>query len=261
MVSSPYLRGRHETSGEKLNTMPTFLTREGIARHLHKIIEEATRELVLISAFIKVDDETKNLLRNKKHGTAIRVIYGKRRLRHEEKDFLDSLSIKAYFLKNLHAKCYLNEGQALVTSMNLHEFSLANNDEMGILVSRQDDPELYDAIYQEASRLQAASGETSTAVSRPKLKGAETRAQTTLSAEKKPRVGFCIRCGDDVAANPMRPYCRPCYYEDDEFDDEDYEYEEDYCHICGEEYPTTFSKPLCRSCYKKYKDVFQFATA
>ena len=130
---------------------------------------------------------------------------------------------------------------------------------MGILVSKKDDSELYDAIYREARRLQAASSESSTASrSQPKLKRVETRAQITWNAEKKPQDGFCIRCGDDVAANPMRPYCKPCYYEDDEFEDEEYEYVEDYCHICGQEYQATLSKPLCRSCYTKYKGLFQF---
>ena len=46
--------------------MATFLTREDIVYHLGKIIEEADRELVLISPYIKADDETKNLLKNKK---------------------------------------------------------------------------------------------------------------------------------------------------------------------------------------------------
>ena len=37
--------------------MATFLTREDIVSHLGKIIEEADRELVLISPYIKADDE------------------------------------------------------------------------------------------------------------------------------------------------------------------------------------------------------------
>ena len=44
-------------------------------------------------------------------------------------------SIKTSVRKNLHAKCYLNEKEALLTSMNLYEYSQEHNDEMGILVS------------------------------------------------------------------------------------------------------------------------------
>ena len=45
--------------------------------------------------------------------------------------------IKTSFRRNLHAKCYLNENEALLTSMNLYEFSEKNNDEMGVLVSEE----------------------------------------------------------------------------------------------------------------------------
>ena len=31
-------------------------------------------------------------------------------------------SIQTLFRRNLHAKCYLNEKEALLTSMNLYEF-------------------------------------------------------------------------------------------------------------------------------------------
>ena len=65
--------------------MATFLTREGIVYHLGKIIEEADRELVLISPYIKADDETKNLLKNKTRATTIHVIYGKKKLKSSEK--------------------------------------------------------------------------------------------------------------------------------------------------------------------------------
>ena len=37
--------------------------------------------------------------------------------------------------------------------MNLYDFSQQNNEEMGILVTRQDDPELFSAIYEDARRI------------------------------------------------------------------------------------------------------------
>ena len=62
----------------------------------------------------------------------------------EEKEWLESMtSIKTSVRKNLHAKCYLNGKEALLTSMNLYEYSQEHNDEMGILVSVDHDPELY----------------------------------------------------------------------------------------------------------------------
>lgn len=50
-------------------------------------------------------------------------------------------------------KCYMNEDEAIVTSMNLYSFSQQNNDEMGIYVKKKDDPELYNDILNEVQRL------------------------------------------------------------------------------------------------------------
>ena len=74
--------------------MAKFLTREEIVRTTDKIIEEADRELILISPYIKPDDATKNLLKDKRRATAIHVIYGKKELNSKERAFLDSLGIK-----------------------------------------------------------------------------------------------------------------------------------------------------------------------
>ena len=152
MVKSKRVHDWPIGSGGMVLTMATLLTRKGIVHHLDKIIEEADRELVLISPYIKADDETKQLLKNKMRATTIHVIYGKTELGPSEKSFLDSLGIRTSFLKNLHAKCYLNENEALLTSMNLYRFSQEHNDEMGILVSKHDDEELYEAIHRQAMR-------------------------------------------------------------------------------------------------------------
>ena len=243
--------------------MAKFLSREGIVHHLHKIIQEAEEELVLISPYIKADEETKNLLKDTRRGTPIHVIYGKSQSERNlgnVKDSFDLPGITVSFRKNLHAKCYLNEKQALLTSMNLHKYSQENNDEMGILVSRQDDPKLYEDIYQQASRWKADSSQPYTAsASKPKAKVAETPAQIKQPAEKKPQSGFCIRCKTVVAANPKKPYCATCYESWSRYSNN--AYKEKHCHTCGRKFAATLLKPLCTSCYAKYKDIFQFATA
>ena len=67
-------------------------------------------------------------------------MYGKTELRSEETEWLADNFVRTSFREHLHAKCYMNDSHALVTSMNLYEFSQVNNDEMGILVSAEDDP-------------------------------------------------------------------------------------------------------------------------
>lgn len=51
------------------------------------------------------------------------------------------------------AKCYLNEELCIITSLNLYEFSQINNNEMGVLLRRSDDAELYKDAYEEAQRI------------------------------------------------------------------------------------------------------------
>ena len=225
--------------------MAEFYTTQGITVHLKKIIDEADAELILISPYIKADSETKDLLKDKKRTTTIHVVYGKKELRKDEKDFLDALGIKSVFLENLHAKCYLNEKEALLTSMNLYQFSQEHNAEMGIIVSKKDDAELYGAIYRQARRwIDAGSG------------GRQTR-QNPQPGPGIPSKGFCIRCKGVISADPSQPYCRRCYTSWKRSANK--AYEEKHCHTCGSEHTSTLLKPVCLSCYRKYKDVFEFA--
>ena len=85
---------------------------------------------------------------------------GKSELQPEEINWLKELTyIRTSFCKNLHAKCYLNEEMCIITSLNLYEFSQVNNNEMGVLIQRGDDHELYRDAYDEALRIIRVSDE------------------------------------------------------------------------------------------------------
>ena len=47
----------------------------------------------------------------------------------------------------------MNEEMCIITSLNLYEFSQVNNNEMGILIQRSDDGQLYKDAYEEAQRI------------------------------------------------------------------------------------------------------------
>ena len=228
--------------------MAEFLTRLDIVDDLHRIIKEAEKELILISPYIKADKDTKELLRETKRSTTINVIYGKKKLPSKEEGFLKDLSITTTFRENLHAKCYLNENEALLTSMNLYEFSQENNDEMGILVSREEDRDLYEAIHKQAIRYIRNSGAAESDRERP-------AAKTT----RKKKAGFCIRCKTDLPVKPTEPYCKSCYASWKRYENKTYE--EKHCHTCGNEHKSTLLKPSCFACYNKYKDVLEFAVS
>lgn len=231
--------------------MAKFLDTTGISYHLEQIIKNSNERLVLISPFLKINDRIKELLEDKDRlKIDIRVIYGKNELQPEENNWLKSKnSIRTSFCKNLHAKCYMNEKEALITSMNLYEFSQANNNEMGIYVSKNDDDKLFNDIYSETARLIRISDELKVSV--------EKVIKSDTGQPKKPlEKGHCIRCGNSISLNPLVPYCKDCYNVWKKYGDE--EYEEKFCHICGKEEITTKAKPSCYNCYKTNKNKLEF---
>ena len=244
--------------------MAEFLTTTGVSYRLEEIIKSAKERLVIISPFLRVNERIKELLEDKdRMKIDVRIIYGKNELPPAENNWLESMaSIRTSFCKNLHAKCYLNENEALLTSMNLYEFSQVNNNEMGLIVSRETEPELYNEINQESMRIVRVSEEVRVTVARVEAPREspgviETRKKKLQPSLEKPTNGFCIRCKDALSANPKVPYCKRCYASWKRYENKTYP--EKHCHTCGNEHAATLLKPLCFTCYKKYQDVFEFA--
>lgn len=141
--------------------MAKFLNTTGISYHLEELIKNTTDRLILISPYLqfhhRIKDHITNLNIQKKD---IRIIYRENKLQPEESNWLESqIGVRTSICNTLHAKCYINEKEAIVTSMNLYSFSQQNNDEMGILVSKENDAEIYRDIYKEAERLLTISKE------------------------------------------------------------------------------------------------------
>ncbi len=135
--------------------MAKFLNTSATNYYLEELIKGASDRLILISPFLKLNDRIKELLEDKNRlKIDVRIVYGKSELQPMEISWLNELSfIRTSFCKNLHAKCYINESSCIITSLNLYEFSQVNNNEMGVHVSRDDDPEMYKDTYEEAQRI------------------------------------------------------------------------------------------------------------
>ena len=249
--------------------MAKFLSTAGLSYRLEGIIQNANERLFIISPFLKINERIKALLEDKdRMKIDIRVVYRENELQPKEKNWLESMaSIRTSFLKNLHAKCYLNENEALLTSMNLYEFSQQNNYEMGIIVSRGKDPELYNEIRKESDGIIRISEESPVTVAsieateenkgHSAAKNPRRKTRKTRPTLKTPKDGLCIRCKAVLPADPTQPYCKRCYTSWKRY--ENPEYTENHCHTCGKEYAATLLKPMCRTCFKKYKDFFEFA--
>ncbi|MDD5580278.1 MAG: hypothetical protein PHY16_13480 [Methylobacter sp.] len=114
----------------------------------------------------------------------MRIVYGKSELQPEEINWLKELTyIRTSFCKNLHAKCYLNEELCIITSLNLYEFSQINNNEMGVLIRRTDDTDLYKEAYEEAQRIIRISDEVRISLERVVIEP-EDKSETDEKSDK-----------------------------------------------------------------------------
>lgn len=236
--------------------MAKFLDTTGVSYHLQQLINQAQDTLILISPYLKINERLRQSLDDKdRMKIDIRVVYGKNELQPDQINWLKSLQfVRTSFCENLHAKCYVNESEAIITSMNLYEFSQVNNQEMGVYVTKTDDPQLYDEVYNEARRLIRISDEVRLSVEKivePENKVIDKKADTKVANGEK---GFCIRCKKEIALNPSVPYCVDCYKSWKKYKNPSYQ--EKYCHICGKDNASMLNKPVCYDCYKQNKEKF-----
>lgn len=174
--------------------MAKFLTTTGTNYHLEELIKGASDRLILISPFLKLNDRMKELLADKNRlKIDVRIVYGKSELQPQEIEWLRGLTfIRTSFCKNLHAKCYMNEELCIITSLNLYEFSQVNNNEMGVLIRRGEDGQLYKDAYEEAQRIIRISEEVRITMERVAsdpvavIAGAESGDEADAAGDKLP---------------------------------------------------------------------------
>jgi len=140
--------------------MAEFLDTQGVSYYLKKLINNANDKLYLISPYLQLNNQLKLSLEDRhKFSIDIIIIYGRvSDINPDDSNWLTSMpGIKLLFHKDLHAKCYFNENEAIITSMNLYMFSQQNNVEMGIYISKEKDEELYKQVATEVDRIKRGS--------------------------------------------------------------------------------------------------------
>lgn len=238
--------------------MLEFLTTRGVSNWIEKIIIEAEKELVLISPYLKLSKDLKDRLEDaSKRDIKITIIYGKDELKSVEKKFIENLMhIELYFLNNLHAKCYYNEKNLVMSSMNMYEYSEINNREMGILIDKESNKELYLNITKEAQSFREHA-EIQYNNSKKRFKYDSVKSSSTEYSTKNTYnnqhicdhiKGFCIRCATPIKYNFKKPMCNSCYNQWSFW--QNYDYIENVCHCCGENLEASFGRPVCLPCYK-----------
>ena len=242
---------------------------------LTEIITNADKELCIISPYLKIPTQTKNYLKTAdKKNIPFTIIY--------RSDFTLNGDDLRYFseLKNLdlrhcddlHTKCYINEKEGLITSMNLHEHSQVSNWEMGVKFSKQNDLELYNDVVKELNFLLDASTSYSAGQKSQGTKQNNQSNYASKSSQKEvykpkdaPRKGlftkivdsvlgeeaYCIRCGKLMDKFDLeKPLCATCYPKWAKYKKKDYP--ESRCHACGmPKSNISYAKPICHDCYDR----------
>lgn len=188
--------------------MAKFLNSSGTTYHLEELIKNASDRLIIISPYLKLNDRIKELLEDRNRlKIDIRIVYGKNDLQPEEINWLKNLTfIRTSFCKNLHAKCYLNENECIITSLNLYEFSQVNNNEMGVLIYRNEDAKLYADTYEEAQRIIRISDEVR--MSLEKVTGYEGAADDKATSNN---TNINANADINVAIKPTAEMAAPNY--------------------------------------------------
>ncbi|MDO5650879.1 MAG: phospholipase D family protein [Moraxella sp.] len=165
--------------------MAKFLNTSGTTYHLEELIKNTQDRLILISPYLKLNDRIKELLEDKNRlKIDIRIVYGKSDLQPAEINWLQNLNfVRTSFCKNLHAKCYLNENQCIITSLNLYEFSQINNNEMGVLINRDEDTQLFSDTYEEAQRIIRISDEVRISMDKSDVKSNDFQHENTETSK------------------------------------------------------------------------------
>lgn len=232
--------------------MAKFHTTGGLVGTIENLIKDAQEKLIIVSPYLQINPL---LIPRFKDAAArnVAIIFVYRsddKTTNAEMDRLKEIKgLTMYVNKHLHAKCFMNEKRALITSMNLYDYSQQNNREIGISLNAADDKELYrDALLEMESIISHSELLT-------KPKNAEKKEQKNIlfKSAKQPTLntneGYCIRCAKSVYHNPKAPFCKDCYNTWAEYGNRDYT--ENFCHSCSKPVETTIDSPQCYSCYKK----------
>jgi phosphatidylserine/phosphatidylglycerophosphate/cardiolipin synthase-like enzyme len=116
-----------------------------ISYEIEEILDSAEKYLILVSPYLKLNQRLKVRLSDAfKKVDNVYLIYRENELKDRELLWLESFkNLKLFPIKNLHAKIYLNQDFALISSMNLYEYSQINNHEIGVKFEFREDQKEY----------------------------------------------------------------------------------------------------------------------
>jgi hypothetical protein len=278
--------------------MAKFIKGQPLNGEIENIFSNATDQIIIITPYIKLHTHNQKALSSKKSNDklSIVIVFGKNKddkTKSFDKDTFEFFSefpnIKICYQENLHAKYYANESNAIITSMNLYEYSQNNNIEAGILTKNSLLKPLGDSIDYEAWEFFAQVIEEAEVLYEKKpvydsgfLNISNKYKESTIKIDLLSKLynsdkgtksnvvssqitsmnsnsnAYCIRTRTPIAFNINKPYCDAAFESWSKYKNEDFK--EKYCHFSGDESngETTKAKPILKKHWKEAKSIFNF---
>ena len=247
--------------------MAQFLTTSSTASAIETIIRKGSSKIVLITSYAQLSDKYINrIIQASERNAKIVFVFGKKMPNKTELVKFNGIeNIELYFNKNVHAKCYYNEHQLVLTSMNLFTYSIENNAEMGILLENESDKDLFNEIRIEAETIIHDSELIDNIAKNVRSMRGKPRAQRIMPSANLLRaanvdvrhtlnIGYCIRCNDQINYDPLHPLCDSCFHNWARYNNADYQ--EKHCHGCGKNHTSSYAVPQCKNCYSQ-QEIFR----
>ena len=248
-----------------------------ITQQILEIINKAESNLAIVSPYIdRVLHVEQAITRAITNGVEVTIFARKDGARIGGNRATDALAwfkankVKVVGVPNLHAKFYINETEAVVTSMNLYTSSWTGSLELGFAVEGEAHAQLA-AYLRDIVMPQSKSVVTKTTATRtsrpPKRATKSSTRRPSVPAKKEPsgffgsvmnvvkdalesNEGFCIRCGErltEAEYESGKALCRKDYRAWAEFKRP--AFTEKFCTTCGKSKKTSFARPQCRECF------------
>jgi phosphatidylserine/phosphatidylglycerophosphate/cardiolipin synthase-like enzyme len=236
--------------------MAKFLNTRKAVSEIEDLIRNADSRLILVSPYLKISRSFRELLTYRNNSDKITtIIFRKQELNPEEIKFLQGLRfISLKYNQDLHAKCYVNDNTMIITSLNLYEFSMSNNKEMGVLIDRNDptDTQLFDDALKEVGFINSTSEKFEFSASQDEPSNSKTMKPVAKAID----TGYCIRTGVPIPFDIEKPFSYEAYKKWSEYSNPDYQ--EKFCHFSGEvsNGETSFSQPIMKKHWKEAKKKF-----
>jgi phosphatidylserine/phosphatidylglycerophosphate/cardiolipin synthase-like enzyme len=110
---------------------------------IEMLLKNCEKYLIILSPYLKINPRLSFIISNIKVKTYL--IYRDTDLKNIEPLKLND-NITIVQSKNLHAKAYINENNAIIGSLNLYDYSQVNNFELGVKISKKENLEQFNKL-------------------------------------------------------------------------------------------------------------------